>query len=138
MIFDRGYNLHQPLIIMAGFAFISAGGLLVYLFGSQEPWVFALCLFPATIMGSCIRTPGANLMLEQQEEDTGSAVALMSCFAVFMGSLGMAVISQEWGDTVKVLGAMNILVGFACLGLWVLLAGRPFVKQIPERRFKTN
>ena len=74
---------HQPLIIMAGFAFISAGGLLVYLFGSQEPWMFAVCLFPATIMGSCIRTPGANLMLEQQEEDTGSAVALMSCFAVF-------------------------------------------------------
>ena len=66
--FDRGHNLRQPLIIMAGFAFISAGGLLVYLFGSQEPWVFAVCLFPATIMGSGIRTPGANPMPEQQEE----------------------------------------------------------------------
>ena len=55
-----------PLIIMAGFAFISAGGLLVYLFGSQEPWMFAACLFPATIMGSCIKTPGTNLMLEQK------------------------------------------------------------------------
>ena len=125
-------------IIMAGFAAISAGGLLLYLFGSREPWMFATCLFPATIMGSCIRTPGANLMLEQQEEDTGSAVALMSCAAVLMGSLGMAVISQEWGDTVRVLGEMNILVGLACLGLWVLLAGRPFVKQIPERRFKVG
>ena len=88
-------------------------------------------------MGSCIRTPGANLILEQQK-DTGSAVALMSFAAVLMGSLGMAVISQDWGDTVKVLGAMNILVGLACLGLWVLLAGRPFVKQIPERRFKAG
>jgi len=55
-----------------------------------------------------------------------------------MGSLGMAVISQDWGDTVRVLGAMNILVGLACLGLWVLLAGRPFVKQIPEIRFKKD
>jgi len=35
--FDRAYILRQPLIIMAGFAFISAGGLLVYLSGSQEP-----------------------------------------------------------------------------------------------------
>jgi len=131
-------RLPRRSIIMAGFAFISAGGLLVYLLGSREPWVFALCLFPATIMSSCIRTPGANLMLEQQEEDTGSAVALMSCAAVLMGSLGMAVISQDWGDTVKVLGAMNILVGVACLGLWVLLAGRPFVKQIPERRFRSS
>ena len=82
---------------MTGFAFISAGGLLVYLFGGHQPWIFALCLFPATIMGSCIRTPGANLMLEQQEEDTGSAVALMSCAAVLMGSLDTAVISQDWG-----------------------------------------
>jgi len=125
-------RLSRRSIIMAGFAFISAGGLLVYLLGSREPWMFAACLFPATIMGSCIRTPGANLMLEQQEEDTGSAVALMSCFGVLMGSLGMAVISQNWGDTVRVLGAMNILVGLACLGLWVLLAGRPCVKQIPD------
>ena len=66
--FDRGHNLRQTLIIKAGFAFISAGGLLVYLFGSQEPWVFAVCLFPALIMGSGIRTPGANPMPEQQEE----------------------------------------------------------------------
>jgi hypothetical protein len=58
--------------------------------------------------------------------------------AVFMGSLGMAVISQEWGDTVKVLGAMNILVGFSCLGLCVLLAGRPFVKQIPEKKLDSD
>ena len=100
--------------------------------------MFATYLFPATIMGSCIRTPGANLMLEQQEEDTGSAAALMSCFAVFMGSIGMTVISQSWSDTIRVLGAMNILVGITCFGLWLLLSSRPFVKQIPETRFKTG
>lgn len=55
-----------------------------------------------------------------------------------MGSMGIAIISQYWGDTVRVLGDMNILVGLACLGLWMLLAGRPFVKQIPERRFKAG
>ena len=125
-------------IIMAGFAVISATGLLVYLFGIHHPWNFALCLFPATIMGSCIRTPGTNLMLEQQEEDTGSAVALMSCFGVLMGSLGMAVVSQDWGDTIRVLGGMNLLVGLVCILLWLLLSQRPFVKQIPERRFKAN
>jgi len=89
-------------------------------------------------MSSCIRTPGSNRMLEQQEEDTDSAIVLMSCAAVLMGSLRMAVISQDWGDKVRVLGAMNILVGLACLGLWVLLAGRTFVKQIPKRRFKAG
>jgi len=120
-------------IIMVGFVCISAGGLLVYLFGDLEPWAFAMSLFPATLMGSCIRTPGTNLMLEQQKEDTGSAAALMACSAILMGSLGMAIISQEWGDTIRVLAAMNMLVGLACLGLWLLLANRPFVRQIPER-----
>jgi DHA1 family bicyclomycin/chloramphenicol resistance-like MFS transporter len=117
-------------IIIAGFISTFLGGLLVYHLGSLQPWIFALCLFPATIMGSCIRTPGANLMLEQQEEDTGSASALMSCFGILMGSIGMTVISQEWGDTIRILGLMNILVGVLCLGLWLLLSNRPFVKQI--------
>ena len=118
-------------IIIAGFISTFLGGLLVYHLGSLQPWIFALCLFPATIMGSCIRTPGANLMLEQQEEDTGSASALMSCFGILMGSMGMTVISQEWSNTIRILGLMNILVGVLCLGLWLLLSNRPFVKQIP-------
>ena len=120
-------------IIMAGFAAVSAGGLLVYLFGDGQPWAFALSLFPSTLMGSCIRTPGTNLMLEQQREDTGSSAALMSCAAMIVGSLGMAVISHDGNDTIRVLGAMNILAGLACLGLWLLLAGRSFVKDVPER-----
>ena len=118
-------------IIIAGFIFTLLGGLMVYLLGGFQPWTFAVCLFPATIMGSCIRTPGTNLMLEQQEDDTGSASALMSCFGVLMGSLGMTIISQEWGNTIRVLGSMNIMVGLMCLGLWLLLSERPFIKQIP-------
>ncbi|MEI2761172.1 multidrug effflux MFS transporter [Methanothrix soehngenii] len=118
-------------IIIAGFISTFLGGLLVYHLGSLQPWIFALCLFPATMMGSCIRTPGANLMLEQQEEDTGSASALMSCFGILMGSMGMTVISQEWSNTIRILGLMNILVGVLCLCLWLLLSNRPFVKQIP-------
>ncbi|WP_394354085.1 hypothetical protein [Methanothrix sp.] len=118
-------------IIIAGFISTFLGGLLVYHLGSLQPWIFALCLFPATIMGSRIRTPGANLMLEQQEEDTGSASALMSCFGILMGSIGMTVISQEWSNTIRILGLMNILVGVLCLGLWLLLSKRPFVKLIP-------
>lgn len=118
-------------IIIAGFAFTFMGGILVSLLGSFQPWIFAVCLFPATIMGSCIRTPGTNLMLEQQEDDTGSASALMSCFGILMGSMGMIVISQSWSNNIQILGLMNILVGLTCLGLWFLLSKRRFVKQIP-------
>ncbi|MHB8118916.1 MAG: multidrug effflux MFS transporter [Methanothrix sp.] len=123
-------------IIIACFAVISVSGLLIALLGGLEPIVFALVLLPATIMASCVRTPGANLMLQQQEEDTGSASALMSCFGIFMGSVGMTIISLPWSNTILILGAMNILTGISCLALWLLLSNKPFIKQIPESRFK--
>ena len=131
-------RISRRSIIMACFATISASGLLITLLGGLEPIVFALVLLPATLMASCVRTPGANLMLEQQEEDTGSASALMSCFGIFMGSVGMTIISLPWSDTIQVLGTMNILTGLTCLALWKLLSNKPFIKQIPETRFKAG
>ena len=80
-----------------------------------------------------MRTPGANLMLEQQKEDTGSATALMGCFGIFMGSIGMTIISLNWSNTILVLGIMNILTGLTCEALWLLISQRPFVKRVPER-----
>ena len=106
--------------------------------GSIRPLIFAMVLLPATIMASCVRTPGANLMLEQQEEDTGSASALMSCFGILMGSVGMTFISLPWSNTIQVLGVMNILTGLTCLALWLVLSQKPFIKQIPENRVKAG
>jgi DHA1 family bicyclomycin/chloramphenicol resistance-like MFS transporter len=80
-------------IIIACFAVVSVSGIFVSLFGNIAPWVLAVLLLTATISASCVRTPGANLMLEQQKDDTGSASALMSCFGIFMGSIGMTIIS---------------------------------------------
>jgi len=131
-------QISRRSIIIACFAVISVSGLLIALLGGLEPIVFALVLLPATPMASCVRTPGANLMLEQQEEDAGSASALMSCFGIFMGSVGMTIISLPWSDTIKVLGAMNILTGISCLTLWLLFSQKPFIKQIPETRFKAG
>jgi len=41
----------------------------------------------------------------------------------------MAVISQDFVDTVRVLGAMNILIGLACLGLWGALGWEAFCQS---------
>jgi len=120
-------------IIIACFAAVSVSGIFISLFGNIAPWALAVLLLPATISASCVRTPGANLMLEQQKDDTGSASALMSCFGIFMGSIGMTIISLNWGNIVLVLGAMNILIGLACEVLWLFIHRKPFVKQIPER-----
>lgn len=120
-------------IIITCFAAISASGLMVSIFGGFSPWMLAIVLLPATISASCVRTPGVNLMLEQQREDTGSAAALMSCFGIFMGSIGMTVISLNWGNTILILGVMNALVGLACVARWLRISQKPYVTQVPER-----
>lgn len=120
-------------IILVCFAMISASGLLISFFGGFQPWILTVVLLPATICASCVRTPGANLMLEQQKEDTGSAAALMSCFGIFMGSIGMTIISLNWSNTILVLGMMNILIGLVCEALWLRISQKPYVVQVPER-----
>jgi MFS transporter, DHA1 family, multidrug resistance protein len=119
-------------IVIAGFALIAASGLLVFFLGNFSPWIFAVLLLPATIASSSLRPPGANLMLEQQQEDTGSAASLMSCFGILMGSLGMAIISLNWGNTISALGALNVITGLSGGALWLLISRKPFIKQIPE------
>lgn len=120
-------------IIMACFAAVFVSGIIISLFGNIQPWILAAVLLPSTISSSCVRTPGANLMLEQQKEDIGSASALMSCFGIFMGSIGMTIISLNWSNTILALGVMNIAVGLACGVLWLMIGGKPFVKRVPER-----
>ena len=79
-----------------------------------------------------MRTPGANLMPEQQNGDTGSAFALMSIFGIFMGSIGMIIISLNWDNTIVVLELLNVLIGLTCV-LWLLISQKPFINQVPER-----
>ncbi|HWQ18846.1 MAG TPA: MFS transporter, partial [Methanotrichaceae archaeon] len=127
----------RRIIIIASFALISLSGVLVCCMGSFKPWLFAVLLLPATISSSCVRTPGTNLMLEQQRDDTGSAASLMSFFGILAGSIGMTIISLDWGDTIFVLGALNLIVGLACEALWLLISQRPFINQVPDRAAAT-
>jgi MFS transporter, DHA1 family, multidrug resistance protein len=120
-------------IVFACFAAVSLSGAFICYLGDLKPWIFAILLLPATISASCVRTPGANLMLEQQKGDSGSASALMSSFGIFMGSIGMIIISLNWDNTIVVLGVMNILIGLTCVTLWLLISQKPFIKQVPER-----
>jgi DHA1 family bicyclomycin/chloramphenicol resistance-like MFS transporter len=131
MRISRRYR--RRTIIITSFAAVSVSGLLVSSFGDLRPWMLAAALLPATISASCVRTPGTNLMLEQQRGDAGSAAALMSCFGILMGSVGMTIISLNWSNTIVVLGMMNVLIGLASGALWLQISTKPYVMQVPER-----
>lgn len=125
-------------IIASGFAIMIAGGALVCIFGGMGPLVFALALFPASLMGSCVRPPGAHLMLEQQSEDTGSASALMGCFGLLFGSAGMILVSLEGNNLVLTLGVINVAAGLVCLSGWLLIGRLKLAKEVPDLAGRCN
>ncbi|MGE5374032.1 MAG: multidrug effflux MFS transporter [Bacteroidota bacterium] len=122
-------RLHAEQIIVGCYAAIAAGGLLVCLFGSRQPWLFALCILPASIAGSCLRPPSANMMLEQQKGDTGAVSSLMGCTGLLMGALGMQLISLPWGNMILALGVMTLGTATISLLAWPFIL--PHVTRLP-------
>ena len=118
---------HFSRRVIVGFSLI-AGGVLVCLFGSLGPLIFALALLPASLMGSSVRPGGAFLMLDQQKGDTGSASALINCSALVFGSVGMVLVFLGGNNLVFSLGAINVAVGVACLLGWVLIGRMDLVR----------
>lgn len=111
-------RVHTEKIILGCYVSTLISGLLVCFWGSSQPWIFALCILPASIAGSCIRPGSANMMLEQQQGDTGSVSSLMGCAGLLMGALGLQVISMPWGNTIVALGVMTFTTAAIGLVAW--------------------
>ncbi len=111
-------------IISASFIATIVSGFFVLTLGSLQPWIFALALLPASFAGSCSRPPSANLMLEQQRQDTGSASSVMGCWGLLMGSLGIFIISFDWVNPIQVLGVIQIVIGLTSVILWPIINRR--------------
>ncbi|HWR38399.1 MAG TPA: multidrug effflux MFS transporter [Patescibacteria group bacterium] len=120
-------RLARRIIINGCFAVMVVSGLLVCVFGHYSPLIFALALLPSTMAGSCLRPPSTFIMLEQQEEDTGSASALIGSFAMVMGSVGMFIVSFDI-DRVLMVGALQAVLGILCGGLWLNVARERYLE----------
>jgi DHA1 family bicyclomycin/chloramphenicol resistance-like MFS transporter len=119
-------------IIWACFVTLAVSGLLVCILGNLQPWIFALCILPASIAGNAIRPPSANMMLEQQRGDTGTVSSLMGCTGLLMGSLGIQLISMPWGNRIIALGIITFCIAVVSLLAW------PFVLKQISRQAAAN
>jgi MFS transporter, DHA1 family, multidrug resistance protein len=117
-------RFHGEKIIQGAFITVAISGLLACLLGNLQPWIFALCMLPATIAGSSMRPPSANLLLEQQKGDTGSVSSLMGCAYTLMGSIGMQLIALPWDNTIITLGIMTATTASISLLAWPFVLKR--------------
>lgn len=117
-------------IISVCYLVLFLSGLLVCTLGNLSPWWFAVSLLPSTLAGSVIGPPSANLMLEQQKTDTGSASSLMNSSITIMGSVGMMLISFSWANRIWVLGALNLIFGLLSFFLWQWVSKGRHIVQV--------
>jgi DHA1 family bicyclomycin/chloramphenicol resistance-like MFS transporter len=114
-------------VITLCFLILALMGVLTLTIGSTAPWVFALIAAPATLMVIMMRVPGTNLMLDQQDKDTGSAVALIQFFAMICGSTGMLLVSMRPEALIANLGMIQLAIGILGGLLWFVVRNRAFV-----------
>ena len=118
--------ISTKIIISGCFFTLMCCGVIVTSFGHLSPWLFAVAVGIATLSIITMRVPGANLMLNQQEQDTGSASALINFFGMIMGSLGMFLVSLRGDSLIESLGTIEFIVGLTGGLLWFAVRNRSF------------
>lgn len=114
-------------IILGCFTVLILGGIAMLFVGSLSPWIFAALAAVLTIAVIIVRVPGANLMLEQQSRDTGSAAALIQFCGTIMGATGIQIVSANSHDLIRNYAILLIVIGTICTVLWTMVRHRPFV-----------
>lgn len=108
-------------IISVCFVVLICCGIVVFSLGSISPWIFAIAVAPATLAVITLRIPAINLMLNQQNQDTGSASALINFSSMTMGSLGMFLVSLNPRYLIESLGIIQLSVGLVGGCLWFFI-----------------
>ncbi len=119
--------LSTSFVVAACFAGVFLGGLWVMAFGHLSPYFFASGVALVTVASTIMRPPGANLILEQHEGDTGSVSSLINFSAMLVGSVGMFMISLDWSDQIQMLGLLEAGVGLSGFCLWMYVRNKPYI-----------
>ncbi|MEZ8609272.1 multidrug effflux MFS transporter [Vibrio sp. 10N.239.311.G01] len=121
------YRMPVQKVISGCFALLALAGIFTLTIGDLSPWFFMFIAAPATLMAIIMRVPGTNLMLNQQDHDTGSAVALIQFFSMICGSLGMVLVSIRPESLIENLGFIQLSIGTLGSLMWLMVRNKEFV-----------
>ena len=97
-------------IMQASFTSMVVGGLMVAFLPHHGPWSLALPMWLVSLGLGLNRPPSNNILLEQVDQDAGSASSMIAFGIMLCGAVAMAVVSLAWPDRAVVIGL------FACCG----------------------
>ena len=120
----------KPIVIITGSFILSiVSGLLTILVGELHPAIFLATIAIGSAAFALQRPPAMNLMIEQQDKNTGSASSLMFCFMGIFGSIGLVIVSMDWSSRIVILGVINVIMGILGLLFWLYAKNR---SRIPK------
>lgn len=121
----RVSQIIKPITIISGSFMLSiVSGILTILVGELHPMLFLISIALGTSAFALQRPPSMNLMIEQQEKNSGSASSLMFCSMGLFGSLGLVIISLDWENRIFVLGVINAILGILSTLFWLYAKNR--------------
>jgi DHA1 family bicyclomycin/chloramphenicol resistance-like MFS transporter len=114
-------------IILGCFIVVICAGVAMLLLGGLSAWIFAALAAITTVAVIIVRVPGANLLLDQQMKDTGSAAALIQFSGTLLGAAAVQIVSASSHDLIRNYGLLLLVIGTTCAALWLLVRHRSFV-----------
>ncbi|WOT03764.1 multidrug effflux MFS transporter [Shewanella youngdeokensis] len=114
-------------IITLCFMIVTLCGVLTFTVGELSPWIFAFIVAPTSMAVIVIRVPGTNLMLDQQNKDTGSAVAIIQFVSMMSGATGMMLVVLNPESMIQNLGTIQFMTGLISGALWLKAKNKPFI-----------
>ncbi|MGL4848115.1 MAG: Bcr/CflA family efflux MFS transporter [Clostridium sp.] len=121
-------KLKDSFIIKTCLILVLISGILLQVVGFKNQYTFILTIIPAMLFGNMLKPPGTNLMLLQQSTNIGSASALISFGSTIMGSLGMFLITFNFGNKICNIGFMYLVVSLISLIIWFILTKFNLIK----------
>ena len=113
-------NFNKKKLAAGCFTIYAICGVAIVLVGGLHPALFWLGFAPFSLMGTITRPFSTNIMLDQQDGDSGSAASLIGGVATVFGSIGM-VAASLFSNAVFGLGFIIFLSGAASLIGWFAL-----------------
>lgn len=111
-------NMNKKFFASMILAISTLSGVLVMTLGTLTPILFWASFLFMSLAGTVMRPFSTNLLLEQQESDTGSASSVIGTLFTVFGSVGMSLASISWGNIVIGLGILITIFSLISLLSW--------------------
>ncbi len=99
--------------------------------GQISPTLFCMTFLVFAVMQACVRPYSTNILLSQQDDDTGAASSLINFLHTALGSLGMVIAVLPWTNYVEGVGVIIVAsMVIAGLGWFALLRSSAPLKGV--------